>query len=159
MVILSSTLGSWEYHLDGKSFDREGSMIIPIQGQIIALWVVFLFGMVFHSQLAMMPLLYGVDIAIPRYNGKTPVSHLWMMLGFFVIPMLAIAATAFYVSPPYRMFHFGLTVVYSVLNFMHGAMDLTVRPIEWYQIALMAIIFLNGILLNVAAFQWMQLGL
>jgi hypothetical protein len=58
-------------------------MGIPLQGQIIALWVVFLFGMVFHSQLAMMPLLYGESIAIPRYGGKTPVSHLWMMLGFF----------------------------------------------------------------------------
>jgi hypothetical protein len=121
--------------------------------------VVFLFGMVFHSQLAMMPLLYGVDIAIPRYHGKTPVSHLWMMLGFFAVPMLAIAATAFYVSWPYRIFHFGLTVVYSVLNFLHGAMDLTVRPIEWYQILLMAIIFVNGLLLNFVAFQWLQLGL
>lgn len=34
-------------------------MEIAIQGKIIALWAVFLFGMVFHSQLAMMPLLYG----------------------------------------------------------------------------------------------------
>lgn len=130
-------------------------MDIPIQGQIIALWVVFLFGMVFHSQLAMMPLLYGEDIAMPRYGGKTPVSHLWLMLGFFAVPMLAIAATAFYMSPPYRMFHFGLTVVYSVLNFLHVSMDLMVRPIEWYQIALMVIVFVNGILLNFVAFQWM----
>jgi hypothetical protein len=82
-----------------------------------------------------------------------------MMLGFFAVPMLAIAATAFYVSWPYRIFHFGLTVVYSVLNFLHGAMDLTVRPIEWYQILLMAIIFVNGLLLNFVAFQWLQLGL
>ena len=134
-------------------------MDIPIQGQIIALWVVFLFGMVFHSQLAMMPLLYGEDIAIPRYGGKTPVSHLWLMLGFFAIPMLAIAATVFYASPPYRIFHFGLTLVYSVLNFLHAAMDLMVRPIEWYQIVLMGVVLLNGILLNVVAFQWMQLGL
>jgi hypothetical protein len=134
-------------------------MDIPLQGQIIALWVVFLFGMVFHSQLAMMPLLYGEDVAMPGYGGKTPISHLWLMLGFFAVPMLAIAATVFFVSPPYRMFHFGLTVAYSVLNFLHAAMDLTVRPIEWYQIALMVIVFINGVLLNILAFQWMQLGL
>lgn len=134
-------------------------MGIPLQGQIIALWVVFLFGMVFHSQLAMMPLLYSEDIAMPRYGGKTPISHLWLMLGFFAVPMLAIAATVFYASPSYRMLHFGLTIVYSVLNFLHAAMDLTVRPIEWYQIALMVIVFVNGVLLNIVAFQWMQLGL
>lgn len=134
-------------------------MDIPLQGQIIALWIVFLFGMVFHSQLAMMPLLYGEDIAMPRYGGKTPISHLWLMLGFFAIPMVAIAATVFYTAPPYRMIHFGLTVAYSVLNFLHAAMDLTVRPIEWYQIALMVIVFINGILLNVVAFQWVQTGL
>lgn len=134
-------------------------MGIPLQGQIIALWVVFLFGMVFHSQLAMMPLLYGENIAMPRYGGKTPISHLWLMLGFFAVPMLAIAGTVFYASPPYRMIHFGLTIVYSVLNFLHAAMDLMVRPIEWYQIALMVIVFINGILLNIVAFHWMQLGL
>jgi hypothetical protein len=71
-------------------------------------------------------------VAIPRYGGKVPISHLWMMLGFFAIPMLAIAGTAFTAAMTYRIFHFGLTLVYSVLNFMHAAMDLTVRPIEWY---------------------------
>lgn len=54
------------------------------------------------------------------------------------------------------MIHFGLTVVYTVMNFTHAAMDLGVKPIEWYQIALMVIVFINGILLNIVAFQWMQ---
>ncbi|MFM7470206.1 MAG: hypothetical protein ACKO5P_01655 [Nodosilinea sp.] len=130
-------------------------MNIPIQGQIIVLWIVFLFGMVFHSQLAMMPLLYGESIAIPRYNGKTPISHLWMMLAFFALPMVAIAATTFYTSPTYRLIHFGLSLTYSVLNFFHAALDLTVRPIEWYQIALMVMVFINGLLLNWVAYQWL----
>jgi hypothetical protein len=80
-----------------------------------------------------------------------------MMLAFFTIPMLAIAATTFNASLPYRIFHFGLTVAYSILNFMHAAMDLRVKPIEWYQIALMVVVFINGILLNVVAYQWIQL--
>ncbi len=129
-------------------------MMSPMQGEIIALWMVFLFGMVFHTQLAMMPLLYGADIAIPHYHGKTPISHLWMMLGFFTLPMGAIAATALYSSPVYRLAHFGLTLVYSVLNLLHVTMDLRVQPIEWYQIALMLLVFVNGLVLNWVAYRW-----
>lgn len=129
-------------------------MMSPMQGKIIALWMVFLFGMVFHTQLAMMPLLYGADIAIPHYHGKTPISHLWMMLGFFALPMGAIAATALYSSPVYRLAHFGLTLVYSVLNLLHVTMDLRVQPIEWYQIVLMLLVFANGLVLNWVAYRW-----
>ena len=131
-------------------------MNLTIQAQIIALWAVFLFGLIFHTQLALMPLLYGESVAIPSYKGKTPVSHLWGMLGFFVLPMIAIVATALNVSPLYRTIHFGLTVFYTVMNFLHVALDLRVKPIEWYQIALVTILLLNGIVLNVIAFQWMQ---
>ena len=131
-------------------------MNLTIQAQIIALWAVFLFGLIFHTQLALMPQLYGESVAIPSYKGKTPVSHLWGMLGFFVLPMIAIVATALNVSPLYRTIHFGLTVFYTVMNFLHVALDLRVKPIEWYQIALVTILLLNGIVLNVIAFHWMQ---
>lgn len=131
-------------------------MSLNLQIQIIALWAVFLFGMVFHSQLAMMPMLYGQDVAMPESTGKMPRSHPWLMLGFYAIPMVAIAATAIVASPLYRMVHFGLTLAYTLMNFTHAAMDLGVKPIEWYQIALMVIVFINGIVLNILAFQWMQ---
>ena len=131
-------------------------MNLTIQAQIIALWAVFLFGLIFHTQLALMPQLYGASVAIPGYKGKTPVSHLWLMLGFFVLPMIAIVATALNASPLYRTIHFGLTVFYTVMNFLHVALDLRVKPIEWYQIVLVTILFINGIVLNVIAFQWMQ---
>lgn len=131
-------------------------MNLSIQVQIIALWAVFLFGMVFHSQLAMMPMLYGQDVAMPSSSGKMPDSHPWLMLGFYAIPMIAIAATAVTAAPVYRMIHFWLTIAYTVMNFTHAAMDLGVKPIEWYQIALMVVVFINGILLNIVAFQWMQ---
>jgi hypothetical protein len=129
---------------------------LSIQAKIVALWAVFLFGMVFHSQLAMMPMLYGQSVAMPNAKGKMPASHPWLMLGFYAIPMLAIATTVLINWQPYRIIHFGLTVVYTAMNFLHAALDLTVKPIEWYQIALMVIVFANGILLNILAFQWMQ---
>jgi hypothetical protein len=131
-------------------------MALSMQAQIIALWAVFLFGMVFHSQLAMMPILYGQDVAMAEYKSKMPRSHAWLMLGFYAIPMVAIAATVFYTSPLYRLVHFSVTLLYSVMNFVHAAMDLSVRPIDWPQIALMVLVFGNGLLLNLAAFQWMQ---
>ena len=131
-------------------------MNLTIQAQIIALWAVFLFGLIFHTQLALMPQLYGESVAISRYEGKTPVSHLWWMLGFFVLPMIAIVATALNASLAYRVIHFGLTVFYTVMNFLHVALDLRVKPIEWYQIVLVTILFINGIVLNVIGFQWMQ---
>jgi hypothetical protein len=129
---------------------------LSIQARIVALWAVFLFGMVFHSQLAMMPMLYGQSVAMPNAKGKMPASHPWLMLGFYAIPMLAIAATVLISWQPYRIIHFGLTTLYTVMNFLHAALDLTVKPIEWYQIALMVIVFVNGIFLNILAFQWMQ---
>src|SRR5512139_1515957 len=114
-------------------------MDLNIQVQIIALWTVFLFGMVFHSQLAMMPMLYGQSVAMPKSSGKMPIAHFWLMLGFYAIPMIAIAATATTAAPLYRTIHFGLTIGYTLMNFTHAAMDLGVKPIEWYQIVLMAI--------------------
>lgn len=130
------------------------TLSLPIQ--IIALWTVFLFGTVFHTQLALMPLLYGSEVAIPHYHGKTPISHLWAMLGFFIIPMVMITLTALNVSPLYRTIHFGVSMFYTVMNFLHVALDLRVKPIEWYQIALVSVLFVVGLLLNLLAFEWMM---
>ena len=128
---------------------------LSLQAQIIALWTVFLFGTVFHTQLALMPLLYGTDVAMPRYHGKTPISHLWGMLGFFMVPMVMIVLTALNASPVYRMVHFGVSIFYTIMNFLHVTLDLRVKPIEWYQIALVSVLFVVGIVLNLLAFQWM----
>ena len=132
--------------------------------QIIALWMVFLFGTVFHTQLALMPIFHGIDVAIMGHHHQETASMaeiapiLWGMLLFFTLPMLAIVATAFYEFKSYRVFHFSLTLVYTVLNFLHAIADLLVIPIVWYQIVLMILLFLVGILLNIVAYQWMELG-
>ena len=132
--------------------------------KIIALWTVFLLGTLFHTQLALMPIFHGIDVAIMGHYHQesatiaeiTPI--LWGMLVFFILPMLAIVATAFYDFKRYRVFHFGLTVVYTVLNLSHAIADLLVAPIAWYQIVLMVLLFFIGILLNIVAYQWMRIG-
>ncbi len=137
---------------------------INYREKIIALWTIFLLGLLFHTQLALMPLFHGIDVTMMGHLDQetatmaeiTPI--LWGMLGFFMVPMLAIMATAFYNFKRYRMFHFGLTLLYTVLNFIHLVADLLVDPIAWYQIVLMVLLFSVGILLNIVAYQWMQIS-
>ena len=138
--------------------------IINYREKIIALWTVFLLGTLFHTQLALMPLFHGIDVAIMGHHHQDTVaiaeitSILWGMLLFFLIPMLAIIATAFYDFKRYRLFHFGLTIVYTALNLAHVIADLLVTPIAWYQIVLMVFLLLVGILLNLVSYQWLKMS-
>ena len=132
--------------------------------KIIALWTVFLLGTLFHTQLALIPLFHGIDVAIMEHHHQQSATMaeiepiLWGMLVFFVLPMLAIVATAFYEFKRYRVFHFGLTLVYTVFNLIHAIADLLLDPIIWYQIVLMVFLLLIGILLNIVSYQWMRVN-
>jgi hypothetical protein len=136
--------------------------LINYREKIIALWTVFLLGTLFHTQLALIPLFHGIDVGMMRHIEQKAATMaeiqpiLWGMLLFFILPMLAIAATAFYQFKGYRVFHFGFTLVFSVLNLSHLVADLLVKPIFWYQIVLMLLIFLIGVLLNIVSYQWVQ---
>ncbi|WP_341529340.1 hypothetical protein WKK05_08565 [Nostoc sp. UHCC 0302] len=134
-------------------------MAVNYRERIIALWTVFLLGILFHTQLGLMPLFHGLSVveAQKATNINDISVIMWLMLSFFVLPMLAIIATAFTDSKRYRMIHFGLTIFYSIMNLLHVILDLFVQPVFWYQIALMILLFLVGLLLNITAFQWMQM--
>ncbi|MEH1953917.1 hypothetical protein [Nostoc sp.] len=135
-------------------------MVIKHQEQIITLWIVFLLGLLFHSQLGLMPLFHGLGVADSHAQSIAEVAPImWLMLGFFVFPMAAIVATLFTDSSRYRSIHFGLTVLYTGLNFCHLVADLIVQPIAWYQVVLMLILFIIGLLLNLVSFQWMKVRL
>ncbi|MBD2238195.1 hypothetical protein H6G35_16435 [Aulosira sp. FACHB-113] len=133
-------------------------MAINYREKIIALWTVFLLGTLFHTQLGLMPLFHSLSVAeSQKATSMNEISGImWLMLGFFVLPMLAIIATAFADSKRYRVIHFGLTIFYSVMNLLHLIVDLFVTPIFWYQIALMALLLGVGLLLNVVAYQWLR---
>ncbi|MDZ8189343.1 MAG: hypothetical protein RMX96_31465 [Nostoc sp. ChiSLP02] len=134
-------------------------MAVNYQQRIIALWTVFLLGTLFHTQLGLMPIFHGLSvIESQKATNINDISGImWLMLGFFVIPILAIIATDFTDSKRYRIIHFGLTIFYSIINLLHIIADLFVQPILWYQIALMVLLFLIGLLLNVTAFKWIRL--
>lgn len=125
--------------------------------KIIALWVVFLLGTLFHTQLGLMPLFHGLNVTVeplPSLDHVIPI--LWGMLGFFAIPMGAIVVTLFTDAYRYRVFHFWLTIVYTLLNLGHVMADLVVPPRVWPQITLMVILFVVGLLLNWVSLQWMR---
>ena len=132
----------------------------PYATKIITLWSTFLLGTLFHTQLGLMPLFHGISVARSDVHDTDAnvAIVLWLMLAFFTLPMVAMIATTFTHSKRYRLIHFGMTVVYSVMNLFHLIADLVVTPIVWSQIALMTILFVIGLLLNLVAFQWMQSG-
>ncbi|WP_103126485.1 hypothetical protein [Nostoc cycadae] len=134
-------------------------MMVNYRERIIALWTTFLLGTLFHTQLGLMPLFHGLSVAESQHASQIrDISViLWLMLGFFTLPILAIIATSFTESKRYRVLHFALTVFYSVMNLLHLVADLFVQPIMWYQITLMVILLLIGLLLNLVSFQWMKL--
>ena len=129
---------------------------VNYQQKIIALWTVFLLGTLFHTQIALMPLFHGESVAESHTHEFLPLYYIfWLMMVFFILPMLAIIATAFINSKRYRTFHFGLTLFYSVNNLLHFLSDVLVK-VPGYQLLLMAFLFLVGLLLNIVSFQWMR---
>jgi hypothetical protein len=123
--------------------------------QITALWTAFLLALLFHTDLGLMPLFHGQNIA-HSYDTQDVSWRLWLMLFFFMPPLCAIVLPTFTDSKSYRISHFWLTVIYSFLNFAHLIADLSVIPIAWYQIALMTILVAIGILLNLVSYRWMN---
>lgn len=128
------------------------------QIKIVTLWIVFLLGMLFHTQLGLMPLFHGLSVVeSQKATSINDISTiLWLMLGFFVIPMLAIIATIFTENKYYRVGHFCLTIIYSILNLAHLIADLLLPEIIWYQITLMVLLFCIGLFLNFVSYRWMK---
>jgi hypothetical protein len=131
-------------------------MSVSKQEKIIALWIVFLFGTVFHTQLALMPLLHNESVAMPNAQGRMPAFESWLMLGFFVLPAIAIVMTAFNNSRRYRLLHFCMSVFFTVINFIHFVFDLSMQPIAWHQIVLVLLLLVNSVLLNIVSLQWLR---
>lgn len=125
--------------------------------RIINLWTVFLLGMLFHTDLGLMPLFHNLSVA--EFQGQTMAEVapiFWLMLIFFLLPLLAIIVISFSQSRKVRQIHFGLTVLYSVLNLGHLIADLMLDTIVWYQIFLMTFLLLLGLLINVVSWRWLK---
>ncbi|MBE9140332.1 hypothetical protein IQ254_24560 [Nodosilinea sp. LEGE 07088] len=124
--------------------------------RLTALWTVFLLGTLFHTQLALMPLFHNLSVAESHAHNYISVNAvMWFMLIFFSLPLLAILGSVFHPSLRFRKLHFGMTLIYSVLNLLHLVMD-SVISVPGYQIVLMALLFCVGLALNAVAYGWIK---
>jgi hypothetical protein len=124
--------------------------------KITALWTVFLLGTLFHTQLALMPLFHGLSVVESHAHDYISVNAvMWFMLIFFSLPLLAIVGCVFSPSPSFRKLHFGMTLVYTVLNLLHLGLD-SIIAVPSYQLVLMTFLMVVGLLLNIVAYQWMK---
>ena len=125
---------------------------------VVALWVVFLFGMVFHSLLAVMPVFWGQSIAMSQEQiAANPIdSSMWMMLLFFLLPMVVITVTVFIETKWYRVTNFVFTVLLTLMNVFHLVEHLGENPVDSRQIVLLTFVFIAGILLNFVSYRWMK---
>ncbi|MGG6242638.1 hypothetical protein ACQ4N7_28860 [Nodosilinea sp. AN01ver1] len=128
--------------------------------QLITLWTVFLLGTLFHTQLALIPLFHGLSVLAPHGQVATDISEissvLWLMLAFFIAPLMAMVGICFFDSRQYRLAHLWLTLLYSVLNVAHLVVDISIPPVAWYQVALMAWLVAVGLGLNGLAYRWFR---
>ena len=124
--------------------------------KIMALWTVFLLGLLFHTQLALMPLFHGIDVAASHTHEYMSLDVImWFMVVFFGLPLLAILGSVFCPSKRFCRLHFGLTLVYTVLNAVHLVMDILVAAPS-YQLILMVLLLGVGLLLNWVSYQWLR---
>ncbi|MCK4330499.1 hypothetical protein KAX02_11735 [candidate division WOR-3 bacterium] len=128
------------------------------RAKIITLWVVFLFGMTFHSLLAIMPLFWGQSIAMsPEQIAKNPMaSSMWMVLFFFLLPMIIIVVTLVIEAKWYKVTNFVLSILFTLMNIYHLTGHLGESPVDPRQIVLLTFVLISGILLNIVSFKWIK---
>jgi hypothetical protein len=133
------------------------STALPYREQIITLWSMFLLGTLFHTQLALIPLFHGLNVTHSQaLNLAEIMPILWLMLSFFLVPIGLILGVLRTDSYRYRKLHFGVTLIYTILNFAHTLADLLVPPIVWPQVMLMLVLLGMGLQLNWVGFRWVQ---
>ena len=130
--------------------------VLRYQIKLIALWSAFLLGLLFHTQLGLMPLFHGIDVASSHTHEYANLTMVFsLMLLFYCIPLLLIVGVPFLNLHRGRSLNFGLTVIYTILNLIHFALDVVVKA-PGYQLILMLILVGIGFLLNGVTYQWMQ---
>ncbi|MCK4359570.1 MAG: hypothetical protein KAW92_12695 [Candidatus Cloacimonetes bacterium] len=126
--------------------------------RVITLWIIFLFGMIFHGNLALMPLFWGESVAMSEdIIAKNPFeSSMWMMLTFFLIPMIIIVLTSFIETKWYRITNFVFTLLFTLMNIWHLIGHLGETPVDPRQIVLLTFVFISGVMLNIVSFRWLK---
>ena len=126
--------------------------------EVVTLWIIFLFGMILHSLLGIFPLFWGESISMSQeLIAKNPIqSSMWMMLFFFLIPMIIIVLTSFLETKWYRITNFVFTLLFTLMNIWHLIGHLCESPVDPRQIVLLIFVFISGVILNIVSFKWLK---
>ena len=126
--------------------------------RVITLWIIFLFGMIFHGNLAIMPLFWGESIAMSEeIIAKNPFeSSMWMVLLFWLLPIIIIAVTSFIETKWYRITNFVFTLLFTMMNIWHLIGHLGESPVDTRQIVLLTFVSISGVMLNIVSFKWLK---
>lgn len=137
---------------------RQFTAINHWQIKIFTLWTTFLLALLFHTQLALMPLFNGLNVAESHTHDYASLDVIfWLMWIFFLLPLLSILGTIFMPSRSFRVSHFYMTLLYTVLDLGHFLADFLVGA-PGYQLLLIIFLVGVGLLLNITAYQWMLEG-
>ena len=124
--------------------------------KIIILWVVFFLGVTTHMLLAVLPIFFGADIAMPGATGDVPASMVWMMLFLYLLPIVIIALVPFLEAKWFRTSNFSISLLFTLMNIYHPIEHLMQSPVDTRQIVLLTFVLAFSIVLNVVSFKWMK---
>ena len=131
-----------------------------------SLWLSWLFAMLFHVDLGLMPLFHGISPQIESQIAASQLPGLFAtMLGYFLLPLVAVVGIAYACSNPtsrrhpwrrrpWLLAHFWLSVIYSLSNLIHLVADILVPDSRADQVALMGVMVAVGLLINREAWLW-----
>jgi hypothetical protein len=133
--------------------------------RLSGLWAAWLFVMLFHVELGLMPLFHGLSVEIKSQLAASRVPRLFLaMLFYFLLPvgalLIAIHAIAdpngWSASSPWRGAQFLFSLVYSITNVIHLIADIRIPDSRTDQVILMGVLTLIGLLINQQAWVWWQ---
>ena len=126
--------------------------------KLMVLWMVFLFGMTFHTLFSVMPLFWGQSVAMTQEQiaGNPMAPMMRMMLFFFLFPMIMIVLTLSIEAKWCRITNFVLSLLFTLMNIWHLIGHLGESSIDPCQIVLLTFILLSSVMLNIVSFKWLK---
>ncbi len=126
--------------------------------KIVMLWTAFLFGMIFHSLLAMMPLFWGQSVAMTQEQiAAHPITPMmWVVLFFYLVPMIFIVITSLTEAKWNRIANFVFSILFTLMNIWHLIGHAGESPVDGRQILLLTFVLISGIILNIVSYRWIK---
>jgi len=109
-----------------------------------------------YMLLAVLPVFFGEDIAMPGATGAVPASIAWMTLFFYLLPIIVIALTLFLETNWFRISNFVISLLITLMNIYHPIEHMKQSPVDPRQIVLLTFVLAFSILLNVVSYRWMK---